>query len=460
MSHVAVTLIIGGAALAALRLLVPAVRQARAAGDVDASTALTLGMAWLLSLPSALVMISGGLTRRPDVFDELVPVFPGWYLAGVRVAMVFVAALAGVLLLRRLTSEHVAIHTAGLVAIVLWAVANLASGLQDGRLLTLGGGVLLLCLMAATVLPRGRGACLGAGIFGVTLAIASGLLGIFRYDLAFTSCTRKCTVLGSLLTGVFTSGNQLGVALAAAIPFAYLGFRGRARDVLTLYLGGMTFATGSRTATVAALVMVVALLIVRPRLDAGRRAPGRAVIAWIVLAGAVFSSAYVVRQYHDPYPFTSRPLLWHVASGYIQKSPWLGYGPEKWADISESMGEIPRAAADSVHNQWLDVLFRAGWIGAALLVCMVFAMVSSSGNARPGVLLVLATIAMIGISERAWSVGTVDLFSFSLVALILTGATGDAETPESMARETFARSRRPQCGRGPLNRSDQVADPR
>jgi O-Antigen ligase len=424
-SQVAVTIIMAGAALVTLRLLVPSVRQARAAGDLDASAVLTLAVGLLISLPIAFVAISGGLTRRPDALGELVPILPSWYQNAVDVALFLVAAVAAVLLLKRLTSERVPVHAAGLFAILLWAVAQLASGLDGGRLLSPRAGVLLACLIAATVLPRGRGAPLGAGIFGVTLAIASGVLPVFRHDIAFVvPCQKACSGLG--FVGVLPNENLLGIALAASIPFAYLGFRGHARYWFTLYLAGMAIATGSRTAVLAAVITVVALVIVRPRLDADRRTPGRAAIAWVVLASAVFASVYVIRHDWDPSALTERPALWSVASDYIDESPWLGHGPYKWAGLYAS-SEIPRAGQRSAHNQWMDVLFVAGWVGAALFVSMVVATLSSSGRARLGVVLALATILMIGTTEGAWSVGTFDSLSFSLVALILTGPTRAGE---------------------------------
>jgi O-antigen ligase len=440
-SQIAVTSIMAGAALVALGVLVPAVRRARAAGDVDASTGLTLGMAWLVSLPSTLVAISGGAPLRQDAFGDFVAIFPGWYQHALDVTVLLVAALAGVLLFKRLTSQRVPVHTAGLFAILLWAVAQLASGLHGGPLLSPYSGVLLVCLMAATVLPRGRGACLGAGIFGVTLAVVSGVLAVFRYDVAFVPCSRKCTVLGSLLAGVFPNANLLGLALAAAIPFAYLGFRGRARIWFALYLAGMTVATGSRTAIAAAVATVVFLLIVRPRVDADRPTPGRTAIAGLALAGAVFGSAYVIQHEWSSSALTARPALWRVASTYVHDSPWFGYGPEKWASLTQA-SRIPPDAAYSAHNEWLDVLFVAGWVGAALFVSMVMAAVVTSGRARPGVLITLATIVVVGTTERPWSVGALDWLSFSLVALILTGATGDGETFDSMAKHSAVRSRR------------------
>jgi O-antigen ligase len=426
MSESAVTITMAGAALVALALLVPSVRRARAAGDLDASTALTLGMAWLITLPTAVATMSGGVTRRPDVFGELALILPGWYLNAARAAALLAALLAAVLLLRRVTSGRVPVHTAGLFAILLWTVAHLASGLQGGPLLTLWGGVLLVCLIAATVLPRGRGASLGAGIFGVTLAIASGLVAVFRHDVAFVEpCEEACGGLGFL--GVLPSENLLGVALAASIPFAYLGFRGNVRYWFVAYLAGTAIATGSRTAVIASILATGALFIVRPQVDADRRTPARAAIAWLVLAGAVFGSVYFVQRDWDPSALTDRPALWSVAWDYIDRSPWLGYGPDRWTSLYAS-SEIPRDAQHSAHNVWLDVLFAAGWVGAALLIGIVVATLWSSGRARPGVLLALATIFMIGTTEPAWLVGTFDLLSFSLVALILTGQPEAAAT--------------------------------
>jgi len=416
-----------GASVLALALLYRSLREARAARDLDAATALTLGVGLLVTLPIASVVASGGLVRRPDVLGELVAVFPSWYGEADRVAKMLLAALAGALLLRRATSKRIPVNTAGLFAIALWAVAQLASGLHGGRLLSLSSAVLLLCLAAATVLPRGRGACLGIGIFGVALAAASGLLAVLRNDAAFVvPCQDACSGLG--FTGVLPNENLLGIALAASIPFAFLGFRGRARYAFALYLAGMAIASGSRTAIVAAAIALVAVLIVRPRLDGLRREPGRAAIAWLVLAGALIASIYIPQHDWDPSELTNRPALWDVASDYIDDSPWFGYGPDRWASLATS-SEIPRAAQRSAHNQWMDVLFVAGLVGAALLAAIVAAALVSAGRGRPGVALAAATILMVGTTEGAWSIGKLDLMSFSLVALILTGAARSRGSP-------------------------------
>lgn len=438
MSQTTATIIMGAAALLALPLLIRSLRQARAAGDLDASTMLTLGMASLMSLPIVVVTVSVGLTRRPDVFRELVPILPSWYLSAVHAATVLLLVLAAVLVLRRLAGGSVPIHAAGLLAILLWLVAHLASALHGERLLSLSGGVLLVCLLAATVLPRGRGAALGSGIFGVTVALASAVVAVSRPEAAFVPCRDVCSVLDSSATGVFPNENLLGLTLVAAIPFAYIGFRGRARWWFALYLASMAFLSGSRTAMLAAIVTLGALVVVRPQLDAARRAPGRTAIAGLLFAMTVVGSIFVVQHDWDATALTNRPALWGVASDYIQESPWFGYGPDKWARLYES-SEIPRAAQRSTHNQWLDVLFVAGGVGAVLLAGMLLAMIWSSGYARPAILVTLATILMLGTTEGAWSVATADLLSFTLIALILTGATRDIEPSDSSTQVGFTR---------------------
>lgn len=429
------TLIIGvaGASVVALTVLVRAVRTARAAGDLDSSSALTFGMGWFSTLTLAVVAIAGGLERRADVFDELIPVLPGWYGLAVAVSLGFLTVLVAVLLVRRLRSPHIPVHAAALVAVVLWSLSHLSSALRGEALFTSRGGVLLLCLLAAAVLPGGRGASLGVGAFAVSLAVFSGLLSVVRFDVAFIPCVAagadQCSVIGPAFTGALPNQNLLAAVLAASIPFTYLGFRGRARVVLVLYLAGMTIATGSITGVLAATVSVAALLVVRPSLDRSGTPAGRSAIAGLTLAGAAFGSVYFIRHDWDPSALNNRPALWRVAWEFIHRSPLLGYGSETWETLYNA-GEIPLAAQRSAHNQWLDVLFVAGGVGGVLLVGVLVAALYASGRAQAGVTIVIATVLLIGTTEPAWSVGTFDAMSFSLIALILTSAP--AQIPQSL----------------------------
>ena len=420
MSHGSIAAVFAGTAVLALLLVVRVVRDALANHDIDGSALLAFGTAAFFVLPSAVAAITGELRRRPDVFGNLTVIDPSWYHRLGQLGLACLVGLVGWLVWRQARSDTIYVHAAGLLAIALWAVAHLSSGLQGGKLITARAAVLFVCLVGATVLPRGRGAAVGVGVFGVVLAAAGGLLSLFRYDVAFVvPCEGACSELG--FTGVLPNENLLGIALLASIPFAYLGFRGRARFWLCIYLAAMAAATGSRTATAGALISLGALLVVRPRLDVQSQIPRwRIRIAWAVLGGVVAGSVYIVRHHWSSTALTFRPEIWGVAWSYIRRSPWFGYGPEAWASLYQA-GKIRVFDQRTTFNQWTDVLFVAGTVGAALLVGMALAAIVSSGRARAGVLLILATILMIGVADGAWEIGAVDILSFSLVAFILTG---------------------------------------
>jgi hypothetical protein len=432
MSHTEIAAVFAAAALAALALLVPVVRTALSNRDIDRSAVLAFGTAACFSFSSALTAVTGALQRRPDVFGNLTAYEPGWFHRVDQLALAAVVALVGWLLYRQARSGALYVHAAGLLAIALWAVAHVSSGLHDEALVTPRGAVLLLCLVAATMLPRGRGAAFGVGVFGVLLAAVGGILALFRYDVAFVvPCEGACSKPG--FTGVLPNENLLGIALLASIPFAYLGFRGRTRFWLSLYLAAMAGATGSRTALAGSAIVLVGLGVVRPRLDVRMRLPRwRTLVAGSILAGSVVSSVYVVRHHWSSTSLTTRPALWGVAWHYIHRSPWFGYGPEKWASLYQS-SQIPVAAQRTSHNQWTDILFVSGGVGAALFIGMALAAILSSGRARAGVMFVLATIFLIGTTEGAWTIGTLDILSFSLVAFILTGEASPVSTLVAVA---------------------------
>jgi O-antigen ligase len=416
----AASLVLAVAALAALVAVFPALRRANAHGDLDSSTILTFGVAALMTMPAVLVTADGNFTRRFDAFRELVPVYPSWHPAAVRLGVLLAGLLALALLARRLLLGGTRLHPAGLVAIVLWSLAHLAAGLHGRAEVTPRGLVLLACLAAATVLPRGRGAALGAGLYGVALAIASGLAALFRHDVAFVPCRDECTPIGEALQGVLTNENLLGISLVAAMPFAFLGFRGAARYGFSAYLAAMAIATTSRTATGAALIVLTALVLIGPRLDGARQGVGRTAFAAALLVGAAAGSLVVAEHRWSDAPLNNRPTLWRVAADYIERSPWFGYGPDRWATLYE-WSEIPRSAQRTTHNQWMDILFVSGVVGALLLVTLIAVIAWTAGAARPGVLIAAASIFLVGTTEGAWAIGYVDLLTFSLLALLLTG---------------------------------------
>ncbi|MGZ4328730.1 MAG: O-antigen ligase family protein [Solirubrobacteraceae bacterium] len=440
MSHTAVQVGMIVLALAALWQLRSAVTQAHRAGDVDSSTVFIFGFAWLVSLPSAMAAYSGSLTYQPDVFRNLVKTYPAWHTTATHACVGLAAVLAVVLILRRLPAQPLPVHAAALFAVALCVLAHLAGGFHGGSLTTMRGMVLVVCLPAAAILPRGRGACIGAALYGVTLAIAGGVLGLLRYNVAFVvPCKGACSLLG--FQGVLPNEDLLGIAMAACIPFVYLGFRGRSRYWLSLYLAGMVAATGSKTSTVAALTAITVLFLVRPRLDA--TAPTRyAGLAGLMLVVGIAGSVALAQYHWAPQALADRGQLWSVARHYISRSPWIGYGPSTWSQLYH-LGVIPLSGQRSAHNQWMDVLFAAGALGVVLLAAMAAAILSSAGRARPAVTIALATILILGAGEGTWQIWTVDSMSFTLLALILTGPAVRRETSPAWQRRSTGYPQRP-----------------
>jgi hypothetical protein len=437
LSHLPVQIALAVGALIALRLLLSAVKEARAAHDFDASTALTFGMGWLVSLPSAAVMLTGSLTYQLDVFRNLMKTYPAWDRAMTHLCLVLVAVLAVGLLLRRLSGGNFRVHAAGLIAIALWSVSHLAAGLHGLSIVSQRGLLLLFCLLAATVLPRGRGACLGAALYGVTVAIASAVVAVLHYNVAFAPCTGSCKPLS--FQGALVNGDLLGITLGITIPFVYLGLRGRARVWLSIYLAAMVVVTGSKTATAAAIITILGIFLVRPRLDV--RNPFTALTGTVLVVAVLV--AFGVGQHHwGPTALSGRGELWSVARDLVSHSPLVGYGPDKWASLYPA-GEIPFVGQRATHNQWLDVLVASGWIGVLLFVSVAIAMIWSAGPARAAVCFTLTAVAVIGTAEGTWQVGTLDLMSFSIVALILTGASRQPEREPSRLAEELALGQAP-----------------
>ncbi len=306
-------------------------------------------------------------------------------------AKAVVVLLALGLVLRQLSAGRARFNPASLLGIAVWGVAAFASGLQGETLISLSSGTLLACLLAAGVMPRGPGACVGAGLAGVSIAVASGLLAALRPGVALLPCARKCSFLGSLLTGVVPNANLLGITLAASIPFVYLGFRGRPHNWLIGYLLLMTLATGARTPMAAAAIAVALLVLARPSLGGpGQRGP-LGLLPGLVVAAAFGVWIYLVNHRWSATALTDRGVLWSLAKHDISRSSLIGYGPAKWADLYK-ISQIPATAQRSAHNQLLDLLFASGYLGAAFFAAMVGVTIATARRARPGILIILGSI--------------------------------------------------------------------
>jgi hypothetical protein len=418
MSQSAVTTIMVGTAVIAGALLVRQLTIQIRRRRWNSSASFILLIACVVNLRPALGGFLHAFTVHTDVFYERTLIYAPSLNRLVKYGDRLLIAVAVVLVIRGLGHRYPVPRAAvaGLLLVTLGCLASAAHG--DGFA---GNAQILLALLflASAFMQPGVGACLGAATFGISMAIASGLLSVVNYAAAVQLCNTKCGPLGVLYPGAAESENALGLMLALATPFVYLAFEGRARIWLTGYVVFMVIMTGSRTSQVAVVATVVLLLLVRPsleRTDDTRR--GRRTVGWAVgvscLVGVV-APFWVT----DPGSLTQRGYVWSVARHAWDAAPWFGNGSKAWSTLADT-GVISPAAVYSAHNQLLDTLFVAGLCGAVVLVTfLVFLLRSPEPGRRTALYAIVLPALIAGVTERPWSFSGIDWLSWSLLAAVL-----------------------------------------
>jgi hypothetical protein len=419
MPQVVVTLILTGSAVAALGVTCYAIRSGRLVAPWDASTAFIIAIAWLLLASSVYTQLTGGTVTYVNSFGETMSItdgrssqvtqFSGYAIAVVGLLTFIIGAVRG----RRIFSP---LLLAGLL-VVLTDVSSAVVGdssLGNPRIIAL-----VAVFLGASVLPRGGGARLGIAMVGLSVAVASGLLLLIDFDAAFRTCRAdKCGPLGNLFFGVTTGENSLGLILAATVPAVFLAFRGATRWILGFYMVGVIYLGGSRGALQSALI--VALLLVLTRVSSTSRMNSwPAIIAVGTAAAGLIVGAVLPYLPLDPSTFTNRAHLWSIAQAQLTDREALGYGALHWGNqVAE--GLITRDQAYSVHNQWLDIRYTAGWVGVTVfvvLICMALRQ-SSKGSVAATALLFIPVIYG-GFLERTWAFGLLDVFGWMAAATLL-----------------------------------------
>jgi len=277
------------------------------------------------------------------------------------------------------------------------------------------------------VLPRGRGAAIGVANFGVSFGAAGGLLSFFDYQSTIVPCigAYKCGPLGVLVLGAQESENAFGLILCATLPFIWLAFTQRTRTFLFGYVFLMVFLCSSRTSFYAACITAAVLVILRPGWER-KQAPWRVVTAaFTALSGLVVGVAlpFVTT---DASAYTQRGLVWQTARKYLAGHYALGLGSPQWHALVQD-GRLPGYSGYSPHNQWLDILWVAGALGALLLGSIILAMLRSDFAIG---LAVLLPVIFVGMTERIWGVSDFGVWSFAyLAALLVTPMPTRATTP-------------------------------
>jgi O-antigen ligase len=373
-------------------------------------------------LPTAL---SNLVSPRPEAFDAFGNVrvgLTGWAAQFHVLVVTVTLATAVIFFVLRVGREPVVGR--GWIAIVLVVVVASADMLHGGvaelgpRLLTL-----LALLLAISVAQPGRPAYLGAAGVCLAYAFLSCVQAAVHPTYAFRTCRfDKCGPGGALYTGALSNENVLGLIMALSIPFVWLALRGRDRIVVLGYVAVIVALTGSRTAQIAAVAALLALVILRPTQEtSGGPGPGpvrqvRSIV--IVTSLAVLGILLPLVPWTAASGLGDRTYFWRVALDGIRESPLLGKGGSAWPRLYE-LGEIPISASYSPHNQWLDILYASGFAGLALFVVLLGHLLLRDARLITTSAMILVPILTASALERPWSFAINDGLTFTLLAALL-----------------------------------------
>ncbi|WP_158437804.1 O-antigen ligase family protein [Naasia lichenicola] len=207
--------------------------------------------------------------------------------------------------------------------------------------------------------------------------------------------SEKALLFGSLLSGVYFSGNNLGQFLVLLLPLMlYLKTRfGRVLGVVLVVFAIVW--TGSRSSLITMIVIaVLALLLVLIDSDTSRRR-----LAWVVGTIALIVSLLVPFFFSgDARAFTGRGHIWATTLSYVAESPILGMGSRWFTVITGTDSDFGSTANQYVfhaHNQWLQLLATGGVVLSIAVLAMLFiamklAIRSASHRSMPAALYIVA----------------------------------------------------------------------
>ncbi|NII42310.1 O-antigen ligase [Curtobacterium flaccumfaciens] len=327
---------------------------------------------------------------------------------------------------------------AGLVVLGLIFGSLYGSSLANGGVITL-----LLVLIAAVFVPRGRGVLEGAAI-GLALLIVLSLLGsLVAASSVSQSCgLRKCGALGFLFSGVADNNNAFGLLASMAIPVLYFGLR-KHQLLFATAAAVLAVSSGSRTGAIAAACGLI-LCAIHKRAALRTGSLRLAIFAASVLGVGVGILPLLPLS---PEAFTGRVALWRTAFSEMAKQPFIGHGGEFWRD-QVNFRVIAHAAGYSTHNQFVESYFVAGIFGIVLLFAAVIIALRANRGHLGQVSILLVPILICALTERPWSLGPIDWLSWSLVVVLTIQFSTNAETPEELPAEIAKASRGPQRRRG------------
>ncbi|KUN23374.1 hypothetical protein AQJ23_25465 [Streptomyces antibioticus] len=420
-------LFLGVLALLSLVPWVVALRRAHAHGDWDRTSWLVLLTGVLANLPTFAYVLRTGRPQRLDPLGEVVIGFPGWVLLVGIAANGLLVVVCGVFFLHRLLARRAHINTAPLVALALVVLVALSDGLHGQQPLAPRQIVLVAVLLAAAVARPGRPALLGGAAVVMVCTVLGGIEALVEPGSVLRECRadNPCGSLGVHYTGVFTNENIFSLLLIVGLPFVWLGLRGPVRVVLTCYVAFVAVATGSQLAGATAVLAVIFLAVLRPRLPDEPGPPRSQSLSSRILFGVPVLGAVAAVGLALPFVrpeadrLGDRATVWEIAVQDLRESPFMGFGAKAWSAKYQA-GEIPAALSPSPHNQWMDVLYAGGLAGLVLFLLLLVHLLMQGGvRGFPAAASVLLPVLLASLLERPWSFGISNSLTFTLLTAVL-----------------------------------------
>lgn len=411
-----IALLIGAMGIVSSVLFIKAFRAGGGFRKLSLTSVLIFSAVLLPNLTTVVAMFRAERLILTDPFFNRIVEYTGLSLQINQLASPALLAIALIIFVLQL-GRNPHINPAAFWFLPLLVIGALAKWNLGGAILDGGHATLVAVVAAAVVLPGGREALRG-GALGVGLLLCFSALGaLIQPAVAAPPCdSRKCGLLGTFYVGVADNQNTFGMLMAFAIPVLYFGL---SRHNLWFAFAAtfFAFASGARTAAVAASVTLVAILLVHLGRNNDNGAKLGGTLAILTAAGAGITAMIVPFLKLPPGTFSDRAGLWDLARSMVEESWLIGHGSMYWRSLVD-IGLIPLAAGYSTHNQAMETLFVAGALGvAAMLLVLVMTIRRNGGGFAPFAILMLP-VAIACITERPWSLGAVDWASWSLLIFL------------------------------------------
>lgn len=250
-------------------------------------------------------------------------------------------------------------------------------------------------------------------------------------------CTEsKCTVLGELMRGPFSSENYPAMLAAFAVVLVLSCEVGRVRWPAVLLCGGLLMATGGRSALIGAGVGLLVLLTVRLVFRGHHRRTGPAVVLALglpMVCTAVGLSLIYLVSTED---LSRRGAIWLKARDSLSGQELFGLGISRWSGY----GHHRAISSHFPHSVYLLTLFCGGLLAVTLFTAVVVGSILGSADDHRDLAAASAyavTYMTIGLSEIVTNVLTVDGLTWAVLPLLAARST-PAPSPAGAAGRSRA----------------------